>query len=64
MAKVIFTEEQKLEGVKRELKYRRAVYLRRVLAENMTQALADYQIALFEAIEADYEERAKKERLI
>ena len=59
-----FTYEQKLEAVRRELKYRRRVYPRRVEARQLTQALADYQLAIFEAIEADYVKAEAKERLI
>lgn len=60
-----FTYEEKLEAVRRELTYRRRVYAARVKAEKMTKALADRQIAIFEAIEADYEKAAqKKERLV
>lgn len=59
-----FTDTEKLEAVRRELKYRRRVYAKRVADGAMTQALADRQIAIFEAIEADYVPRAEKERLI
>lgn len=61
---MIFTAQDKLDAVKRELKYRRSVYARRVTGGKMTQALADRQIALFEAIAADYEALAAKERLL
>lgn len=61
---VIYTETEKLEAVRRELRYRRRVYKKRVADGSMTQQLSDTQIALFEAIEADYEQRAAKERLI
>lgn len=59
-----FTAAEKLAAVERELTYRRRVYARRVADEKMTQALADRQIALFEAIAADYRAAAEKERLI
>ena len=58
-----FTAEEKLEAVRRELSYRRRVYRRRVDEGKMTQALADRQIAIFEAIADDYERSAEKERL-
>jgi hypothetical protein len=58
-----FTFEQKLEAVKREISYRRHVYERRVANGQMTRALADRQIAVFEAIQADYEKAAAGERL-
>lgn len=59
-----FTFEAKLEAVQRELKYRRHVYERRVSNGQMTRALADKQIALFEQIEADYQQMAQSRRLI
>lgn len=59
-----FTYTEKLEAVDRELKKRRQVYPRLVTAEKMTQALADRQIAVMEAIKADYEIFAKRERLL
>lgn len=59
-----FTAAEKLAAVERELTYRRRVYARRVADEKMTQAMADRQIALFEAIAVDYRAAAEKERLI
>ncbi|OHC97732.1 MAG: hypothetical protein A2792_09865 [Sphingomonadales bacterium RIFCSPHIGHO2_01_FULL_65_20] len=59
-----FTAQEKLEAVRRELGFRRRVYPRRVDDGAMTQALADKQIAVFEAIEADYDAQAAKERLL
>jgi hypothetical protein len=59
-----YTYEEKLEAVRRELRYRRNVYARRVAAGDMDQKFADRQIALFEAIEADYVKAAATERLI
>lgn len=61
---MIFTADDKLAAVERELGYRRHVYARRVEAERMTQAMADKQIAVFEAIAADYRAAAEKERLL
>ena len=55
---------EKLEAVDRELKKRRQVYPRLVANGTMTQALADRQIALMEAVKADYEIFAKRERLL
>lgn len=60
----IFTAAEKLAAVERELKYRRRVYARRVAERKMTQALSDEQIAVFEAIGADYRAAAEKERLL
>lgn len=59
-----FTAQQKLEAVERELGFRRRVYARRVEERKMTQQLADQQIAVFEAIAADYREKAAGERLL
>jgi len=60
----LFTAAGKLAAVERELGYRRRVYPRRVADEKMTQSMADKQIAIFEAIAADYRAAAEKERLI
>lgn len=54
-----FTAQQKLEAVERELGFRRRVYARRV-----EERIADEQIAVFEAIAADYREKAAGERLL
>ena len=59
-----FTAQQKREAVERELGYRRRVYKRQVENGKMKQAQLDFQIAIFEAIAADYTEAAAKERLI
>lgn len=64
MDRVIFTAAEKLEAVRRELAYRRRVYPRRIAAERMTLKLAERQIEIFEAIEADYQAAAEAERLI
>lgn len=60
----MFTAEQKRKAVERELGYRRRVYPRRIELNQMTQKMADDQIAIFEAILADYAEAETKERLI
>jgi hypothetical protein len=60
----MFTAKQKREAIERELNYRRFVYPGRVAAGKMTQKLADLQIAIFEAIKADYAEAEKGERLL
>lgn len=59
-----FTNQQKLDAVKRELGYRRHVYARRVAAGQMTQAKADHEIGVMEAIVEDYEKLAAPERLL
>lgn len=64
MSERVFTAAEKLKGVERELGYRRRVYARRVAAGQMTQQLADEQIAIFEAIADDYRALAGRERLL
>ncbi len=59
-----FTSEQKRKAVERELGYRRRVYPRRIESGQMTQRLADEQIAIFEAIAADYAKLETTERLL
>lgn len=61
---MIFTTADKLAAVEREIKQRRRVYPRLVAAEKMSQNFADEQIAVMEAIAADYREAAERERLI
>lgn len=59
-----FTAGEKLAAVQRELAYRRRVYPRRVALGKMSKPLAELQIRLMAAIEADYIELEKTERLI
>jgi len=59
-----FSFEDKLEAVRRELRYRRRVYPRQIEAGRMAQEFADRQLALFEAIEADYVKAAESGRLL
>ena len=49
-----FSREEKHRAAKRELDFRRMVYPKRIAAGAMRQQDADYQIALMEAIAADY----------
>ena len=58
------TATQKLEALEREIKFRQRVYARRVELKTMTQQQADYQIAIFQEIAADYREPAQKEKLL
>ena len=51
-----FTDKDKYEAVCRELKYRKKCYPRWVATKRMRQDDADYQIAIFMAIAADYRE--------
>ena len=57
MFPVRFTDEQKADALRREIKFRHSVYERRVADRRMSQQKMDYEIAVFEAILADYEER-------
>jgi hypothetical protein len=59
-----FSAAEKHKALIREIGFRRTVYPRRVQAGKMTQAQADKQLAIFEAIAADYAELAEGERLI
>lgn len=59
-----FTAQDKRDAVLRELGFRRRVYPRKVADGTMTPALADRQIAVFEAIDADYARLAEGERLL
>jgi hypothetical protein len=58
------TNREKLDAVERELTLRRRVYPNRVACHRMSQAFADEQIAIFEAIAADYRQLAGAERLL
>lgn len=53
-----YTAEQKHKAIERELHYRRRVFPRLVSQGKMTQGAAAEQIALFEAISADYAAQA------
>lgn len=53
---MIFTNQQKRDAVLREVKYRKRVYARLVSDGRMTQAKADEQIAIMQAIADDYHE--------
>jgi hypothetical protein len=60
----VFTAQQKLDAIKRELGFRRVVYARRVAENRMSQKQMDEQIGVFEAIRDDYEKLAAGERLL
>lgn len=60
----IYTNEEKLQAVERELRYRERVYGRRVTLGKMTAALKEEQIAIFEAIRDDYKALVAKEQLL
>lgn len=59
-----FTAAEKRKVVERELGYRRRVYPRFVANRRMSQALADEQIAIMEAIRLDYVAAEEAERLL
>lgn len=60
----MISAEDKLACVEREVKMRRRVYPRWVENKRMTQAQADREIALMEAIADDYRAEAAKGRLL
>jgi len=57
----MFTNEQKLACIKRELGYRIRVYRRLVDNSLMTQEQADRQIAIMQAIAEDYDKLIEKQ---
>ncbi len=59
-----FTAADKLEAVRREIGQRKYVYKRLVEEKKRTQAWANREIAVMEAIAEDYEPQAAKERLL
>jgi hypothetical protein len=59
-----YTNEQKLQALRRELKFRRRVYVRRIEEGTMTPEFAKEQIDIFEAIALDYERMCEGERLL
>lgn len=63
-AGVVTAAAEKLEAVEREIKQRRRVYPRLVDQGKMTQAFADRQIAIMEAIADDYRRDVEGDRLL
>ena len=61
---MIFTAEEKLKAVEREIAMRKRAYVRWVASGKMTQAKADVEIAVMTAIAEDYRVLAERERLI
>lgn len=59
-----YTSRDKREAIERELRYRRRVYERRVNEGAMTRDFAEEQIAIFQAILADYQKAEEGERLL
>jgi hypothetical protein len=58
-----YTDTEKLEAIRREIKWRKRVYPNRVETGRMPPAEAAFQISIMEAIAVDYERLAAKERL-
>lgn len=56
----LFTPADKLKAVTREIGQRKFVYPRRVADAKMKQADADREIAVMEAIAADYRHQVEK----
>jgi len=61
---MIYTALEKKQAVEREIALRKRVYPNRVLTGRMTQAQADFQIAIFEEIRDDYQRVNLSERLL
>ncbi|WP_176422184.1 hypothetical protein [Bradyrhizobium sp. 2S1] len=54
----------KMQCAERELKYRRRIYVRLVERGKITQALADRELELMDAIAEDYRKQVAQERLV
>jgi hypothetical protein len=59
---MVVSTADKLKCVQRELLLRRNVYPARVITKKMMQVEADREIAIMEAIEADYRDRLEREQ--
>lgn len=57
----MYTAAEKRDAIEREIAIRRRGYPGRVSRRRMTQQQADYQIAIFEEIRADYTKLANDE---
>jgi len=60
----MFTTEEKLAAIKREIRFRRKVYPRLIDKHRITQQFADQQLRIFEAIAQDLRELAAADRLL
>lgn len=60
----VFTAADKHRAIIREIEMRRSVYPRQVTMGKMSPHHAAEQIAIMEAIAADYAKQAEKERLL
>lgn len=59
-----FTNEQKLEALRRELKMRMRVYSRFVIEGKMTQEKSEHELGVVRAMIEDYARLCETERLI
>lgn len=59
-----YTPSEKLEAVRRELRFRRRVYASKVAEGRMKPSAMEFQIGVFEAIEADYAAKVEGARLL
>lgn len=64
MSGSLWTDEQKLEAIEREVKMRRRVYPRWVADGRMTKRKADEELAIMQAIAEDYRAKAEGARLL
>jgi hypothetical protein len=64
MAERSFTNAENHRALIREIEFRKRVYPRQMDAGRMTSQEASRQIALFEAIAADYADLVEMERLL
>lgn len=59
-----YTAEDKLQSVRREIAFRRWVYRKKVVAGTMTQAAANRELGIMQAIERDYLEQTQRGTLL
>lgn len=60
----MFTNQQKLEALERELRFRIRVYANRVMTGRMTKEKSDYELGIVRAMIDDYAKLAETERLL
>lgn len=61
---MIYPAALKLQAIEREVRYRKFVFPKRVRRGKISQARADEEISIFEAIAEDYRGLVGKERLL
>jgi hypothetical protein len=59
-----FTDQDKLEAVDREVKFRVRVYARLIAQGKMTREKADREVAIMRSIADDYHQKTLQERLL